>query len=470
MATGTVQVVFPLLLVLSSLLAASSSGSDPEKTRCVMECRGTSERGAGREQQREEAAEGGRTEHNPYYFGERSYEHWSRSEHGRFKVLERFSRRSELLIGIENYRLAIMEAEPETFIMPSHWDAEEIFYVMEGRGTITLLHEENRESHEIKRGDIMRIPAGVIVYAINKAENERLRIAMLLHPISTPGHFEVHAQEFFGAAGSNPESFYSSFSKGVLEAAFNIRETLRAPEEGEIIKITEEQIGALSQTTGFGGDRPFAESNEPYNLLQKRPSHANEFGELYEARSSDYHRLQDLDVDVSIANISEIDDGTKLQLPGDQVGDGGGGRGHFEMVCPRRSGEARGSEDATEPEGQQRVRYRTVRSQVSRGSVFVIPPGHPVTAVADANENLQVLCFGIRAGRNRKYYLAGKNNVMNELDREAKQLSFGAPAEEVQEVFDAQPESVFLPGPGRRRGEAKRRQPSVESLFGFRGF
>lgn len=132
MATRTVQVGFPLLLLLSSLLAASSSGSDPEKTRCVMECRGTSEREAGREQEREEEAEGEAREHNPYYFGERSYEHWSRSEHGRFKVLERFSRRSELLIGIENYRLAIMEAEPETFIMPSHWDAEEVFYVMEG--------------------------------------------------------------------------------------------------------------------------------------------------------------------------------------------------------------------------------------------------------------------------------------------------------------------------------------------------
>ncbi|CAL9086830.1 unnamed protein product [Musa acuminata var. zebrina] len=472
MATRTVQVGFPLLLLLSSLLAASSSGSDPEKTRCVMECRGTSEREAGREQEREEEAEGEAREHNPYYFGERSYEHWSRSEHGRFKVLERFSRRSELLIGIENYRLAIMEAEPETFIMPSHWDAEEVFYVMEGRGTITLLHEENRESHEIKRGDIMRIPAGVIVYAINKDKNERLRIAMLLHPISTPGHFE----EFFGAAGSNPESFYNSFSNGVLEAAFNtprdrLERLFERQRKGEIIKITEEQIRALSQTTGFGGGRPSARSNEPYNLLQKRPSHANEYGELYEARSSDYHRLQDLDVDVSIANISERSmmapsynsRATKLAMVVE-------GRGHFEMVCPRRSGDARRSEDATEPEGQQRVRYRTVRSEVSRGSVFVIPPGHPVTAVAAANENLQVLCFGIRAGRNRKCYLAGKNNVMNLLDREAKQLSFGAPAEEVQEVFDAQPESVFLPGPGRRRGEAKRRQPSVESLFGFGGF
>ncbi|RRT52424.1 hypothetical protein B296_00028025 [Ensete ventricosum] len=279
-------------------------------------------------------------------------------------------------------------------------------------------------------------------------------------------------QEFFGAAGSNPESFYNSFSNGVLEAAFNVSSDLLPLErlferqrKGEIIKITEEQIKALSQTTGFGGGRPFAQSNEPYNLLQKRPSHSNEYGELYEARSSDYRRLQDLDVDVSVANISERSmmapsynsRATKLAMVVE-------GRGHFEMVCPRRSGEARGSEDATEPEGQQRDRYRAVRSQVSRGSVFVIPPGHPVTAVAAANENLQVLCFGIRAGRNRKHYLAGKNNVMNELDREAKQLSFGAPAEEVQEVFDAQPESVFLPGPGRRQGESKRRQPSVDRL------
>lgn len=109
-----------------------------------MECRGTPEGRrrkecvrqcldhSGREQEHGEVAEGGRRERNPYFFGERSYEQWSRSEHGRFEVLERFARRSELLVGVENYRLAVLEAEPETFIMPRHWDAEEVFYVMEG--------------------------------------------------------------------------------------------------------------------------------------------------------------------------------------------------------------------------------------------------------------------------------------------------------------------------------------------------
>lgn len=110
-----------------------------------------------------------------------------------------------------------------------------------------MLHEDNRETHDIKRGDIIWIPAGAIVYAINKARNEKLRVAILLRPISTPGHVEVcdaallrvviavcrphlvmvfWTQEFYGAAGRNPETFFASFSDEVLEAAFDVSSDL----------------------------------------------------------------------------------------------------------------------------------------------------------------------------------------------------------------------------------------------------
>ncbi|CAL9166695.1 unnamed protein product [Musa hybrid cultivar] len=480
MATRTVQVLFSLLLLLSSCVLASSSGSDPAKKRCHMECRTTPEGRrrkecvrqcldhSGREQEHGEVAEGERREHNPYFFGDRSYEQWSRSEHGRFEVLERFARRSELLVGVENYRLAVLEAEPETFIMPRHWDAEEVFYVMEGRGTITLLHENNRETHDVKRGDIIWIPAGAIVYAINKARNEKLRVAILLRPISTPGHVE----EFYGAAGRNPETFFASFSDEVLEAAFDtpsekLERLFEKQRRGEFIKMTEEQMRALTQSTGEGG-WPLARSTEPYNLLQNRPSHSNEHGQLHEVGANEYQQLQDLDVDVSVANISERSMmapnynslSTKLAMVVQ-------GRGYIEMACPSRSGESRRSEETMESEPQQRLRYRTVRSRVSRGSVFVIPAGHPVAAVAARNENLEVLFFGVRAAQNRNYYLAGRNNVLNRLDREAKELAFGVPAEEVDEVLHAQPESVFVPGPERRREAERGRQPSLESPLSF---
>ncbi|RWW83077.1 hypothetical protein BHE74_00008433 [Ensete ventricosum] len=120
---------------MSSLVPSSSDFSScssppaaswlhpPEKKRCVTECRGIPE-----QQQRKKLCmrrcldhsgeqEAGR-EHNPYYFDRRSYHQWSRTEHRRLEVLERFARRSNHLLGVDNYRLAVLEAEPQTFIMP----------------------------------------------------------------------------------------------------------------------------------------------------------------------------------------------------------------------------------------------------------------------------------------------------------------------------------------------------------------
>ncbi|CAL9777150.1 unnamed protein product [Musa acuminata subsp. burmannicoides] len=178
--------------------------------------------------------------------------------------------------------------------------------------------------------------------------------------------------------------------------------------------------------------------------------------------------LQDLNVDVSIANISERSmmapnydtRSTKLAMVVE-------GRGYIEMACPHRSAERRRTQEETGSQGEQRVRYRTVRSRVSRGSVFVIPAGHPAAVVAAANENLQVLCFGTRSENNRRYYLAGRNNVLNRLDRAAKAMAFGVPAEEVEEVLNAQPESVFMPGPERRREEEEKRRQLVFKYAGF---
>lgn len=49
-----------------------------------------------------------------------------------------------------------------------------------------------------------------------------------------------------------------------------------------------------------------------------------------------------------------------------------------------------------------------------------------------------------------KMHGAGRGNVMNQLEREAKELAFGMPAREVEEVFRSQKEEFFFQGPGRR--------------------
>ncbi|MFS7947678.1 putative rmlC-like jelly roll protein [Helianthus anomalus] len=46
-----------------------------------------------------------------------------------YRVFQKYNDRSELFNGIEKYRLAFLEAEPQTFVIPNHWDADVLFYV-----------------------------------------------------------------------------------------------------------------------------------------------------------------------------------------------------------------------------------------------------------------------------------------------------------------------------------------------------
>jgi hypothetical protein len=68
------------------------------------------------------------------------------------------------------------------------------------------------------------------------------------------------------------------------------------------------------------------------------------------------------------------------------------GEGFFEMACPHLS--SSGS-------------YQKVSGRLRRGVVFVAPAGHPVAVIASQNNNLQVLCFEVKAHGNFRFPLAG---------------------------------------------------------------
>ncbi|KAL0458170.1 UNVERIFIED_CONTAM: Vicilin-like antimicrobial peptides 2-2 [Sesamum latifolium] len=401
----------------------------------------------GRESEEEQEEQG--RERIPYVFEDQHFITGFRTQHGRMRVLQKFTDRSELLRGIENYRVAILEAEPQTFVVPNHWDAETVIFVAKGRGTISLVRQDRRESFNIKQGDILKINAGTTAYLINRDNNERLVLAKLLQPVSTPGEFEL----FFGAGGENPESFFRSFSDEILEAAFNTRRDrlqriFGQQRQGVIVKASEEQVRAMSHHEE-GGIWPFGgESKGTINIYQQRPTHSNQYGQLYEVDANQYRQLRDLDLTVSLANITQgamtapyyNSKATKIALVVD-------GEGYFEMACPHMS-QSRGSYQG---ETRGRPSYQRVTSRLRRGTVVIVPAGHPFVAVASSNQNLQVLCFEVNAKNNEKFPLAGRRNVMNQLEREAKELAFGMPAREVEEVFRSQQEEFFFKGPRQQQ-------------------
>ncbi|GKD82810.1 vicilin-like antimicrobial peptides 2-2, partial [Tanacetum coccineum] len=76
---------------------------------------------------------------NPYVFQEQHFTAKLETEQGNIRFLQKFTDRSDLFQGIEKYRVAFLEAEPQTFVMPNHFDADALVYVVNGMISIILI-------------------------------------------------------------------------------------------------------------------------------------------------------------------------------------------------------------------------------------------------------------------------------------------------------------------------------------------
>ncbi|KAF5181876.1 Conglutin beta, partial [Thalictrum thalictroides] len=344
------------------------------------------------------------------------------------------------------------------------------------RGLINLVNQEDRQTYNLEGGDVIRVPAGALIYLINRDNNQKFQIVSLYKPVSTPSN---NFREFYGAGGENPESFYNTFSDEILEAAFDtdkeeLDSLFRQQRSGEIVQVSQEQIKALSRDASSSQQgspkwsKHGSQSWRPVNLLDQRATHSNEYGELYDVTPNEYPQLQDLDVAVSYHNISKgamvapfyNSRATSLIV----VVNGNNGR--FEMACPHLSSSQSQREGRETREQEQKqggsVHYQKVSARLSPRTAFIVPAGHPVSIVASDNQNLKIVAFKINVENNQRIYLAGQNNLLKQLQREAKELAFNKPAREVETILNKQRQSVFLPGPNQRQ----QREQSEEGRHG----
>uniref|UniRef100_A0A0A0KAE2 Cupin type-1 domain-containing protein n=2 Tax=Cucumis sativus TaxID=3659 RepID=A0A0A0KAE2_CUCSA len=468
-----------LLLFLITAVCLALASKDPELKQCKHQCKVQRQfdeqqkrdcerscdeyykmkKEKGRNYESEEEEEEEEEVENPYVFDDEHFVGQIETGEGKIKVLQKFTQRSHLLRGIENFRVSIVEANPSTFVVPTHFDAEIILFVAQGRGTITVI-KEKRGSFELKCGDVFRIPSGAPFYFINKDEHRKLKIVKLLQSTSVPGHF----QTFQPAGGENPESFYTAFSWDLLEAAFKIpRDKLerffKQQKPGTIIKASREQIRSLSRHEEIIPKIwPFSEgeTERPFNLLKQHPCQSNKFGRLFEAYPDEFSQLRDLGVAIAFANITEgsmvaphyNSKSMKIAVVLD-------GQGGFQMACPHLSSSSRRSGRWSEREEERKGErtYQKIRGRLSRGVVFVVPAGHPFSVFASPNHSLQIVCFEVNAYGNTKYFLAGKENIVNKMESIARELGFNTPGREVERMFKQQEEEFFFPGPNQQEHE-----------------
>ncbi|XP_009605859.1 vicilin Jug r 2.0101 [Nicotiana tomentosiformis] len=399
-------------------------------------------------------------ENNPYLFESQRFRSRFKSKHGEFRVLEKFTERSELLGGLEKYGVAVLEFEPLSFMFPHHCDAEIILFVVRGRGTISIAEQEEKNSFNLENGDVIRVNAGSTIYMINRNNNERFFVYVLAKTVNIPGQF----QEYFSGGGENPESFYRAFSSEILETAFNIpRDTIEGlfgqQRKGIFVKASEEQIRAISEHASRSTKQ---QTRGPFNLLNERPLLGNRFGQYFEATPERFEQLRDLDAAAGIMNINQ--GGMLLPVYCTRttwfvmVVEG---NGRFEMACPHLGSQSQ----------RQGRHYQKVQGSLSVGDVLIIRAGHPITVVATGDSDLRMVGIGFNAHNNRMNFLAGRQSIWRNIDREAKEVSFNMPASEVEEILQKQDQSYFVAGPEQRqqqmREEATRERQYVSSSLDF---
>lgn len=139
------------------------------------------------EETREQVGEGD----NPYVFGGEHFLSAVHTRYGGMFALRNFHRLSKFLRGMEKYKLALLQVQPERFFSPNHMDADALFTVYSGEGAITVVWENKRHSFRLVPGTLFRLPPGTPYYIVNSHTRQPLIIAQFLITVNNPGSFEV---------------------------------------------------------------------------------------------------------------------------------------------------------------------------------------------------------------------------------------------------------------------------------------
>ncbi|MGF2531800.1 cupin domain-containing protein, partial [Ralstonia pseudosolanacearum] len=164
------------------------------------------------------------------------------------------------------------------------------------------------------------------------------------------------------------ESFYNAFSDEVLQAVFNTdkdeaRKLFQGRNDYVFVKVSQEQIKAL-----LSDQNSKKSGSTPYNIFNHDLSYSNIYGKLYEINPQDYQQIQDLDIQLTYANI------TKGAMFGPYHNTRSAtiamviwGKGYFQVACPHLS--------------QQQGASYNASAKLLAGDNFVVPNGYPVVIV-----------------------------------------------------------------------------------------
>ncbi|XP_055805946.1 vicilin-like seed storage protein At2g18540 [Solanum dulcamara] len=350
-----------------------------------------------------------------------------------------------------SYLLQFITLEPNSLFLPVVLHSDMLFYVHTGSGKLTWMDENEQKSVDLRIGDVFRLPSGTIFFLESNLDpvRQKLRVYSIL------ANSGDDLREPLNGPYSSIRKMVLGFDKKVLQAAFHvpeevIEEVLAGTEVPAIVhgvpKSTKKkkknnlwEMEAQFMKTVLGRDSYSffdnpninkKKSPKLFNVFQEKPDFENCNGWSTVIDRKKLPALKGSKIGIYVVNLTKGSMmGPHWNPMATEIGIAIQGEGMVRVVC---------SNTGT---GQ---RCKNMRFKVEEGDVFVVPRFHPMAQMAFNNNSFVFVGFSTTTKKHHPQYLTGKASVLRTLDRHILEASFNVTNTTMDQILEAQGDSVIL--------------------------
>ncbi|XP_060970892.1 vicilin-like seed storage protein At2g18540 isoform X2 [Cannabis sativa] len=363
----------------------------------------------------------------------------------------------EICDGIKGpYNIHFFTLEPNSLLLPALLHAQMVFYVHTGSGSLSWVNEEENRSVNLKRGDIFRLDPGSVFYV--QSDLETKRESLRIYAIFPNSDDEDSIEPSIGAY-STIRNLVSGFDKITLQQAFQASEELiesitSATEIQPIVHAisTEKErkkkglweiearflkafIGGKEETMMISMNKKKKKQQETkaFNILEAKPDFENCNGRsLTVTRKKAGHLLKGTNIGLFMVNLTK----------GSMMGPHWNPRATEIAVVLKGEGMVRVVCSSKKSIGKSEC--KNMRFRVKEGDVFAVPKFHPMAQMSFNNDSFIFMGFSTARKNNHPQFLAGKQSVLQSLDRDVLALSFNVGNSTIDQLLAPQGDSIIL--------------------------
>ncbi|XP_062076124.1 vicilin-like seed storage protein At2g18540 [Humulus lupulus] len=340
---------------------------------------------------------------------------------------------------------------PNSLFLPVLLHAQMVFYVHTGSGSLSWANEEEKRRVNLKRGDIFRLDPGSIFYIQSDLETKResLRIYAIF-PNSDDEYSIVPSIGAYSSIRNLVRGFDKITLKRAFKASYEVIESITSATDIQPIvhaistKKEGKKKGLWEMEARFL--KAFLGGREEMISLNKKKQTTNAFN-IIEAEP-DFENCNGRSLTVTRKRAGNLLKGTNIGLFMVNLTKGS-------MMGPHWN--PRATEIAVVLKGEGMVRVvcssnksiwksecKNMRFRVREGDVFAVPTFHPMAQMSFNNDSFIFMGFSTTRQNNHPQFLAGKQSVLQSLDRNVLALSFNVGNSTIDQLLAPQGDSIIL--------------------------